>query len=174
MNSMYVKIAIFVLLVGLLTACGTQATNTPASSPTEAVALDIPSPLVTQASTNPPLSTDTAAPTDTTAATEPAAATQPAAPGATVSFAHDVLPIIESRCTNCHGGERTEKGLNLKTYTDMMQGSENGPVVTAGNAADSKLVELITNQKMPKRGPRLTPPQVQLIAEWVNQGALDN
>ena len=162
MKSTYVKIAIFVLLVGLFTACGTQATHTPASSPTEAVALD------TQTPTNPPLSTDTAAPTDTTAATEPAAQ------GATVSFAHDVLPIIESRCTNCHGGERTEKGLNLKTYAEMMQGSENGPVVTAGNAADSKLVELITNQKMPKRGPKLTPPQVQLIAEWVNQGALDN
>ena len=65
MKSTYVKIAIFVLLVGLLTACGTQATHTPASSPTEAVALE------TQAPTNPPLSTDTAAPTDTTAATEP-------------------------------------------------------------------------------------------------------
>ena len=168
MKSTYVKIAIFVLLVGLLTACGTQATHTPASSPTEAVALE------TQAPTNPPLSTDTAAPTDTTVATEPAAATQPAAQGATVSFVHDVLPIIESRCTNCHGGERTEKGLNLKTYAEMMQGSENGPVVTAGNAADSTLVELITNQKMPKRGSKLTPPQVELIAEWVNQGALDN
>ncbi len=168
MKSPHVKIAIFVLIVGLLTACGSQATNTPASSPTEIIAP------ATEAPTNPPLSTDTAVPTDTTVATEPAAATQPAAHGATVSFAQDVLPIIESRCTNCHGGERTEKGLNLKTYSDMMQGSENGSVVTAGNAADSKLVELIVNQKMPKRGPKLTPPQVQLIAEWVNQGALNN
>ncbi len=67
-----------------------------------------------------------------------------------------------------------EKDLNLKTYTDMMAGSENGPVVTAGDAAHSKLVELITNQKMPKRGPKLTPPQVELITEWVNQGALNN
>jgi mono/diheme cytochrome c family protein len=164
MKSMYVKIAIFVLIVGLLTACGSQAANTAAASPTKAVALD------TQAPTNPPLSTDTAAPTDPAVVTEPAAAAQ----SAKVSFAHDILPILESRCTNCHGGERTEKDLNLKTYADMMQGSENGPVVTAGNAADSKLVELITNQKMPKRGPKLTPPQVQLIAEWVNQGALNN
>jgi mono/diheme cytochrome c family protein len=164
MKSMYVKIASFVLIVGLLTACGTQATDTPVSSPTEAVALD------TQAPTNPPLPTDTAAPTDAAVATEPAVAAQ----GATVSFAHDVLPIIESRCTNCHGGQRVEKGLNLKTYADMMAGSENGPIVTAGNSADSKLVELITNQKMPKRGPKLTPPQVQIIADWVNQGALNN
>jgi mono/diheme cytochrome c family protein len=168
MKSTYVKSTIFVLIVGLLTACGTQATDTPASSPTEAVAS------ATQAPINPPLSTDTAAPTDTAIATEPAAVTQPAAQGATVSFAHDVLPVIESRCINCHGGDRVEKGLNLKTYADMMAGSENGSVVTAGNAADSKLVELIVTQKMPKRGPKLTPPQVQLITEWVNQGAMNN
>jgi hypothetical protein len=162
MKSTYVKIAIFVLIVGLLTACGAQATDTPAPSPTESVPLD------TQAPTNPPLSTDASAPTDT------AVATEPAAQGATVSFAHDVLPIIESRCTNCHGGDRVEKGLNLQTYADVMAGSENGPVVTAGDAADSKLIELIANQKMPKRGPKLTPLQVQIIAEWVNQGALNN
>ena len=163
MKSTFVKIAIFVLIVGLLTACGSQVTNTPASSPTEQVAPAISSPLETEMPSNPPLSTDTAAP-----------ATEPAAQSAAVSFAHDVLPIIESRCTNCHGGERVEKGLNLKTYTELMAGSENGPVVTAGNAADSKLVELIVTQKMPKRGPKLTPPQVQFITEWVNQGALNN
>jgi len=170
MKSTYVKTAIFILIVGLLTACGSQATNTPASAaqPTQAIAP------ATEAPTNPPLSTDTAAPTDTAIATELAVATEPAAQGATVSFAHDVLPIIESRCINCHGGDRTEKGLNLKSYADMMQGSENGPIVTAGDAADSKLVELIAAQKMPKRGPKLTPPQVELITEWVNQGALNN
>src|SRR5689334_22243042 len=165
MKSTYVKIALFVLIAGSLTACGSQAANTPASvsQPTEGVASAVP------ATADSPVSTDTSAP-----ATEAAAATQPAAQGATVSFAQDVLPLLESRCTNCHGGERTEKGLNLKTYADMMQGSENGPVVTAGNAADSKLVELILNQKMPKRGPKLTPPQVELITNWVNQGALNN
>jgi hypothetical protein len=62
----------------------------------------------------------------------------------------------------------------LKTYASLMAGSENGPVITPGDAANSLLVELVTNQKMPKRGPKLTPPQVQLIMDWVNQGALDN
>jgi len=168
MRSMYVKVAIIIFVIGLLSACGTRATTAPASSPTEVI---LPT---KQAPTDPPLSTDTAAPTDSLLATEPAAATQPAAQGITVSFANDVLPIIESRCINCHGEDRVEKGLNLKTYTDVMAGSENGSVVTAGNAAASKLIELITNQKMPKRGPKLTPPQVQLITEWVNQGAPNN
>jgi hypothetical protein len=55
-----------------------------------------------------------------------------------------------------------------------MAGSENGPIVTAGTAADSQLVQMIVSQKMPKRGPALTPPQAQVITNWVNQGALNN
>jgi hypothetical protein len=55
-----------------------------------------------------------------------------------------------------------------------MAGSDNGPVIAPGDAANSLLVEMVATQKMPKRGPKLTPPQVQLITDWVNQGALDN
>lgn len=159
MKSVYVKIAAFILMAGLLAACGGQATASPTSA--------------SQPPADPPRATDTSS----APATDPAAATQPAgqsAQGATVSFTKDVLPILESRCTNCHGGDRTEKGLSLKTYNDLMAGSENGPVVTPGNAADSQLVQMIVNQKMPKRGPKLTPPQVQLITDWVSQGALNN
>jgi hypothetical protein len=91
-----------------------------------------------------------------------------------VSFANDVLPIIDSRCAQCHGGERTERGLNLLSYNSLMAGSVNGPMVVPGNADASKFVELVANNKMPKRGARLTPSQVQIFTDWVNQGALDN
>jgi mono/diheme cytochrome c family protein len=167
MKSTYAKIVLFVLIAGLLSACGTPSTSTPAFAPTEApaTATDVPIEV--------PPSTDTAAPTETAAATE-APATQPAAGGATISFAADILPIFESRCIGCHGGERTQEGLDLKTHASLMAGSNNGPVVTAGDAANSLLVEMVATQKMPKRGPKLTPPQIQLITDWVNQGALDN
>ena len=171
MSSKYVRIVLFVMIVGLLTACAAPATEAPASAPTEAV---VPA---TEAPTDVPPATDTSAPTEPAAATEaPAteAATQPAAEGATVSFANDVLPIIESRCIGCHGGDRTEEGLDLKAHASIMAGSTNGPVIVPGDAANSLLVELVATQKMPKRGPKLTPPQVQLITDWVNQGALDN
>ncbi|HSL42614.1 MAG TPA: c-type cytochrome domain-containing protein, partial [Anaerolineales bacterium] len=137
MKSLYVKIALFVLIVGLLTACGAQPTessDTVIIQPTENAA-------VTEAPTELPAATDTAAPTETVvtepAATEPAAATQPAVEGATVSFANDVMPIIQSRCINCHGGDRTEEGLSMNTHAEIMAGSDNGSVVTPGDAADS-------------------------------------
>ena len=82
----------------------------------------------------------------------------------------DIMPIIESRCVNCHGGNRTEEGLNLTTHANILSGSDNGPVVTPGDAVNSLLVEMVATQKMPKRGLKLTPPQIQLITDWVNQG----
>src|SRR5512134_2377345 len=99
MKSVYMKFALFVLIAGLLTACGTQPVEAPTSAPTEDAAT------ATQAPTDPPPATDTSAPTEApvteTAVTEAPAATQPGVQGATVSFANDVMPIIQSRCINC-------------------------------------------------------------------------
>jgi mono/diheme cytochrome c family protein len=170
MKSMYAKIVVSILIVGLLAACGAPTTEAPAftPAPTEEVAPATEAP--TEAATEAPA---TEAPTEAPA-TEPAAATQPVVEGATVSFSTDILPIFESRCIGCHGGERTQEGLDLKTHASLIAGSNNGLVVTPGDAANSLLVELVATQKMPKRGPKLTPPQVQLINDWVNQGAQDN
>lgn len=172
MKSVYMKFALFVLIAGLLTACGTQPVEAPTSPPAEDAAP------ATQAPTNPPPATDTSAPTEApiteAPVTEAPAATQPPVQGATVSFANEVLPILQSRCVNCHGGDRTEEGLVLSGHAGLMAGSEDGAIVIPGDATNSLLVELVAAQKMPKRGPKLTPPQVQLIADWVNQGALNN
>ena len=168
MKSNLFKFALIVLTVGILSACGAQPTEAPASAPTEA---SVPA---TQAPTNPPA--DTVAPTDTTAAqpTE-APATESAAPaGATVSFATDIGPLLSNRCGSCHGDSRKREGLSVTTYADLMKGSDNGPVIMPGNSDSSLLVDLVASQEMPKQGPKLTPSEVQLLVDWVNQGALDN
>lgn len=162
---MKTKLLVFILIAGLISACGSQPTEMPASPPTEE-----PAP-ATLAPTTPPAPTaEAATPTEVPAeqpTAEPAALTG-------VSFANDVLPILNSRCLNCHGGDRIEEGLLIGSYGELMAGSANGPVIIPGDAEGSLLVELVANQKMPKRGPKLTPPQVQLIVDWVNQGALNN
>jgi len=160
MNFKLFKFALIVLIVGTLSACGGQATQAPASAPTDT---SVP------ATEAPVVPTDTASAQATEAPT-----TDPGAQTGTVSFANDILPILQSRCVSCHGGERIQEGLSVKTYADLMSGSKNGPVVSAGDANDSLLADLVATQKMPKRGPKLTPPQVQLIVDWINQGALDN
>ena len=162
MVSVKVKVFVVLLLAGLLSACASPVTSVPVSQPTEGAAPATSTMQVTEAPTSAP-ATDTAVPAESSATPQPTA-------GATVSFANDVLPILESRCLNCHGGDRTEEGLSLKTHTDLLAGSDNGAVVIPNDADHSKLAELILNGKMPKRGPKLAPPQIQLIMDWIDQG----
>jgi len=159
------------IAVMLLVGCGTQPVREPVA--TEAPPTQ-PQPAPTQ--TSAPTSTDepTEAPTDVPTEPPTEAPTEAPVANASVSFVNDVMPIIESRCVNCHGGQRTEEGLVMRSYEDMMAGSDNGPVIVPGDVANSLLVELIAAQKMPKKGPKLTPPQVQIITDWVAAGALNN
>ncbi|MFZ5878313.1 MAG: c-type cytochrome domain-containing protein [Chloroflexota bacterium] len=112
-------------------------------------------------------------PTDEPLAALSTATEPPAAPGP-VSFSADILPILEKSCANCHGGNRTEKGLDLSSYEALMNGSEKGAVVMAGDADNSTLVTLVASGKMPKRGSKLTPEQIELIIAWINAGAPNN
>jgi hypothetical protein len=150
------------LIAGLLlVACGTQsATEAPASVPEPSEPQEAPTEAVAPEPTEVPVEAPTEAPAE--------------APTEAVSFANDVFPILDSRCFNCHGGDRISEGLRVGTYEELMAGSENGAVVVPGDPSSSLLVELITNQKMPKRGPKLTPPQVQIISDWVAAGAPNN
>ncbi len=162
---------ILILFIGVLSACASQPVKIPASPTQEIVvpATDTPTP--------PPPPTNTAIPTATLQPTEipteePTPEMVPEFTG--VSFANDVFPILKSHCLDCHGGDKLEEGLSLKTYDDLMAGSDNGMVVIAGDADNSLLVELISTQKMPKQGPKLIPDQIRMIIDWVNEGALNN
>jgi mono/diheme cytochrome c family protein len=97
-----------------------------------------------------------------------------AAPASPVSFSRDILPLFESACVKCHGGDKTEKGLDLTTYSTTMSGSERGQVIVPSNASGSRLSQLVIDGKMPKRGERLSAQQAQLIVDWINAGAQNN
>jgi hypothetical protein len=55
-----------------------------------------------------------------------------------------------------------------------MAGGKSGPAIQPGDADNSLLVQLVVSQRMPVGGTKLTPEQIQLITNWINQGALDN
>ena len=107
-----------------------------------------------------------------------------AKPGAaavdTVSFADDVLPIFRNRCAQCHGGvgedgeTRTEVSLNLLEYERVMMGSEFGPVVEAGSAENSFLLEMIVEGDMPEQGDPVPEDEIQIIRAWIEAGAPNN
>lgn len=93
---------------------------------------------------------------------------------APVSFANDVLPILQSRCLNCHGGQDTQRGLSIASYDALMAGSQNGAVIIPGDPNNSLLIQLVQSGRMPKRGSKLTPAELQILVDWIAAGALNN
>jgi hypothetical protein len=94
--------------------------------------------------------------------------------GGAVSFSADVLPIFQSRCASCHGSGRVSGGLNLTSFTSLMAGSQHGADVVPGDPNASRLVQMVVQGKMPKRGPALLTSQIQTISDWVKAGAANN
>jgi mono/diheme cytochrome c family protein len=84
----------------------------------------------------------------------------------------DVGPIFADNCTRCHGpGGRA--GLNLSSYATAIAGSNNGPVLIAGNPDGSLLMRRIRGEippQMPRGAPALPTEQIALIAAWIAGG----
>ncbi len=94
-------------------------------------------------------------------------------PAAEPSFSKDILPVLQTSCLSCHGGEKTAKGFSVKTYAALMAGSQEGSVLTPGDP-NSILVRIIASGKMPKKRPHMPTDQLQLISDWIKAGAKDN
>ncbi|KIL99775.1 hypothetical protein CCC_03947 [Paramagnetospirillum magnetotacticum MS-1] len=99
-----------------------------------------------------------------------------------VSFAEDILPILQVRCSVCHqkGAEGFEKsGFDLTSYEGLMKGTKFGPMVVAGDPTTSNLMVLIDGRadksiQMPHGKKKLTSCDRDLIRRWIKQGAQNN
>lgn len=94
-----------------------------------------------------------------------------------VSFHGQILPILRESCFDCHGPERQKGKLRLDSAKAILAGSEQGPVLVAGQPAESKLYTLTTlppdhEDSMPAKGDPLTKEQTELLRLWILQGLL--
>ncbi len=95
---------------------------------------------------------------------------------ATVSFIREVAPILVGKCQSCHGAKTAESNYRLDTFEKLIQSGdfEMAPV-TAGDLDDSEFHRLITaedeEERMPNNGDQLTDAEIQLINDWIIQGA---
>jgi mono/diheme cytochrome c family protein len=95
--------------------------------------------------------------------------------GGEVSFKEHIQPIMQSRCSMCHGSSSGFGGFDSSNYQAFMTSGEGGPQVIAGDAAKSPLMELLlaTSGFMPPSG-KLSESEIQTIIDWINAGAKDN
>jgi hypothetical protein len=83
-----------------------------------------------------------------------------------VDFVKEVYPVLKRSCFECHGREKSEGGLRLDVAD--VAGHE---AVKSGELVRRLLLPAADEDAMPKRGNRVSAPDVARIKSWVEAGA---
>jgi len=109
-------------------------------------------------------------------------------PGVTVSFQRDIQPLFDEYCASCHTPDgRSPIGLqvgafNVSTYAGVRAGGavRGQREVVPGRPCASGLVQKVSlfppfGARMPLNGPPfLEDDEIQLLHDWIAEGALEN
>lgn len=95
------------------------------------------------------------------------------------SYSKDIRPIIAKYCSECHNAKTMKGSLSLETHKAMMEGSDNGPVIVAGQPDKSKLVLMCEGKEKPMMPPakaKFHPSKAEVaqLRAWVAAGAKDD
>ena len=88
-----------------------------------------------------------------------------------------IQPILQRRCSACHGPEKRKADLSVESYETLLKGSKDGPVLIAGKAFDSPMIQrmllpLNDEDHMPPEGkPQLTSAEITALQWWIDCGA---
>jgi cytochrome c553 len=99
-----------------------------------------------------------------------------------VSFSENVMPILEAKCVSCHAvGKKgfEASGLSVETYEQLMKGTREGPVIEPGYSYFSTLQIVVEHRaspsaSMPRTSEKLSSEEIQIIGEWIDEGARNN
>ena len=96
---------------------------------------------------------------------------------ASAFFNVQILPILRSRCYECHSRkDGAEGGLALDSRSGWEVGGDHGPAVTPHNLQKSPLIRAIrhldSNSAMPPKK-KLPPLEIAMLETWVLLGAPD-
>lgn len=96
-----------------------------------------------------------------------------------VYFAQDIQPLLAAACAQpaCHDAVNPAEGIRLDNYSGLMNSPENDLVV-AGNPGASEILEVLLETDPDKVMPPppaspLSAAQIELISDWIEQGALN-
>ena len=99
-----------------------------------------------------------------------------------ISYRADVQPILKQYCLECHadGGDGYAKsGLLMTSHESLMKGTRFGAIVKPGDGLGSVLIQLVEGRadpsiKMPHGKAALPKEQIEVLKQWVVQGAKNN
>ena len=86
-----------------------------------------------------------------------------------MDYETEIQPIFNANCIECHGGSG---GLTLTSYSTLMSGD----VVIPYNGAESLLIRKLrgtaSGMQMPNNQDPLDESVIQLIENWIDEGAV--
>ena len=95
-----------------------------------------------------------------------------------VSFEHDVYPLLEKRCNECHNAEEAGGGLDLTRLPTMLRGGDDlGPAIIPGKPDESPLIKVLHkggDYFMPKDGDPLAADEIAVLKKWISEGVQDD
>ncbi|HEV7280934.1 MAG TPA: DUF1549 domain-containing protein [Pirellulaceae bacterium] len=101
----------------------------------------------------------------------------PAAEG--VSFYRDVRPIVQASCQGCHQPSKAEGEYDMTSFAALLAPGESTETpIVPGKPEESYLLSQIAihdgKAAMPKGKDPLRPDQIELVKNWIAQGARDD
>ncbi|MDX2029632.1 MAG: DUF1553 domain-containing protein [Blastocatellia bacterium] len=93
-----------------------------------------------------------------------------------VDFNREIRPILADGCFTCHGPDEKTRKARLRFDTKEGAFAKSG-VIVPGDAAKSRLIDRITSRDPaavmppPATGHKLTERQIELLRQWINEGA---
>ena len=96
-----------------------------------------------------------------------------------VDYSTQIQPIFDNNCISCHiDGGTYFGGLDLSSYSLVMEGGSSGNTIVPFDHSSSELFHRITlaesdNEFMPQYGTPLSQSEIDLIAQWIDEGALE-
>ena len=97
-----------------------------------------------------------------------------------IDYSSQIQPIFDNNCTSCHiDGGTYFGGLDLSSYSEVMEGGSSGNTIVPFDHSSSELFNRITldesdNEFMPQNGTSLSQSEIDLIAQWIDEGALQD
>lgn len=92
-----------------------------------------------------------------------------------VLFEKQVRPILRAYCFECHGeGEKLKGGLDLRLRRYLLAGGDNGAAFHPGKPDTSILIQKVSSGEMPPGKKKLDSQQIQVLKDWISQGAITN
>src|SRR5690554_4322638 len=93
-----------------------------------------------------------------------------------ISYNKDIRPIINTKCISCHGGVKQSGGFSLLFEEEAKALTESGKLaIIPGDSKNSEMFRRLTHTdtslRMPLDNDPLSKEEIQLIADWIDQGA---